>query len=98
MLTGMHISALTRPGQALGSRSSTDRPGPARGRAVGGLWPRCGRGCGQDGAGTRQMLSNQPTDRVPGAGTEQGEPPEGPAQLEGALTLGLPVWKAGSMC
>lgn len=47
MVAGTHTSALTRPGPALGSRFSTDRPGPVGG----GCGRGCGRGCGWGGAG-----------------------------------------------
>lgn len=53
-----------------------------------GLWAGCGRGCGRGGAGTRQVLSNQPTDRVPGAGTEQGEQPRGTGPAGGSAHVG----------
>lgn len=51
MLAGIHTAALTGPGQALGSPSSADRPGPARGGAVGGAWAGVGRGLGWAGLG-----------------------------------------------
>ena len=79
MLAGTHTSALTGPGQALGSRFSAESPGPARGWAVGGA---------VGGAGPHQTLSNQSRHRVPGAGTDQGELPRGIGPAGGSAHVG----------
>ena len=90
MLAGTHTSALTGPGQALGSRSSAERDPVMH---VVGLWagPWAGRGP------TRRCPISPDTEFLVQEQTK-GSCPEGSPQLEAALTLGLRVWKAGSAC
>lgn len=76
------------------------------GLGAGGCGRGCGWGFGRDAGGAVGGVGRGPARCCPiSPQTEflvqeqsKGSSPEGPAQLEGALTLGLPVWKAGSTC
>lgn len=87
-----------RAGPGLSVQRRQTRPGPARLGLWAGPWRGCGRGLGGAGRGPTRCCPISPDTKFLMQEQTKRSGPEGSAQLEAVLTLGLPVWRARSVC